>query len=150
MYKFEIHLHSSGCSGCATSDSIELVEVAKVHGYAGVVFTNHFYRGNTALDRNLPWDEFVTAYEEDYLKAKEYGDKIGIIPAFAGIIPNKWDCVKNILEKTENPFRSPVKCDIILQNMCVYPKNITIVSKERDCYGRFVKYQCGFALSRSG
>jgi hypothetical protein len=78
MYKFEIHLHSSGCSGCATSDSIELVDAAKNHGYSGVVFTNHFYRGNTALDRKLPWEEFVAAYEEDYLKAKEYGDKIGI------------------------------------------------------------------------
>lgn len=78
MYKFEIHLHSSGCSGCAVSDSIELVEAAKKHGYSGVVFTNHFYRGNTALDRKLPWEEFVTAYEQDYLKAKEYGVKIGI------------------------------------------------------------------------
>lgn len=78
MYKFEIHLHSSGCSACGSSDSIEMVQAAYENGYAGVVFTNHFYHGNSAIDRHIPWTDFINAYEADYLKAKEYGETVGV------------------------------------------------------------------------
>ena len=78
MYKYEMHLHSKGCSLCAIDTAEDLVVAAKDKGYSGVVFTNHFFHGNTSIDRKLPWKEFVMHYEEDYLKAKAIGDKLDI------------------------------------------------------------------------
>ena len=78
MFKYEIHLHSAGTSACGVSDSTEYIKSAKEKGYAGMVFTNHFYRGNTAIDRTLTWREFVRHYENDWLRAKELGDKYDI------------------------------------------------------------------------
>ncbi len=76
VYKYEMHLHSKGCSLCSIAEANDLIIAAKEKGYSGVVLTNHFYRGNTCVDRKLPWKEFVAAYEKDYLKAKEFGNKL--------------------------------------------------------------------------
>jgi len=84
MYKFEIHLHSCECSACGSSTSKEMLDAAKENGYAGVVFTNHFYHGNTAIDPKLPWTEFVKFYAEDFYNAKHYGESIGL-KVFFGI-----------------------------------------------------------------
>lgn len=78
MYKYEIHLHDSKCSKCGMSSASQMLLAAKEHGYSGVIFTNHFYRGNTAIDRKLPWAEFVDAYKQDWLEAKAFGDQIGM------------------------------------------------------------------------
>ncbi len=78
MYKYEMHLHSRACSACAFADALEYVDAAIENGYAGMVFTNHFYHGNTAVSRLLPWEEFVGAFRDDYLRVKEYGDQKGI------------------------------------------------------------------------
>ena len=53
-YKYEMHTHSKACSACASSSSEDIVRKAKECGYAGVFFTNHFYFGNSAIDRSLP------------------------------------------------------------------------------------------------
>jgi predicted metal-dependent phosphoesterase TrpH len=37
-----------------------------------MVVTNHFYAGDTRIDRELPWREFVDAYRQDYLYGLEY------------------------------------------------------------------------------
>lgn len=76
MYKYEMHLHSKGCSLCSIATAEELIVAAKNKGYSGVVFTNHFFRGNTSIDRKLPWESFVSAYEEDYLRAKAFGEQL--------------------------------------------------------------------------
>ncbi len=78
MFKYEIHLHSAACSACAFSDAREYVDAALENGYAGMVFTNHFYHGNTAVSRHLSWRDFVGAFRDDYLQVKEYGDQKGI------------------------------------------------------------------------
>lgn len=78
MYKYEMHLHSNGTSACGCSDAAEYIEAAKKSGYAGMVFTNHFYRGNTAISRELPWQEFVACYRDEYLRVREIGEKEGI------------------------------------------------------------------------
>lgn len=82
MYKFETHLHTLACSGCGRSTAEEMIDAAAEHGYSGIVITNHFYHGNTCIDRNLPWREFVAPYAEDYYNAKEYGEKKGITVFF--------------------------------------------------------------------
>ena len=84
MFKYEIHLHSSACSACAVSTAEEMVAAAKEKNYAGVAFTNHFYCGNTAVDRKLSWREFVEAYEQDYLRAAKVGKDLDI-DVFFGI-----------------------------------------------------------------
>lgn len=84
MYKFETHLHTQNCSACSFSTPKQMIDALKEHGYAGTIITNHFYHGNTAIDRNLSWREFVEHYENDYLEAKEYGDKVGV-KVFFGI-----------------------------------------------------------------
>lgn len=84
MFKYEIHLHSSACSACAVSTAEEMVAAAKEKNYAGVAFTNHFYCGNTAVDRKLSWREFVEAYEQDYLRAAKVGKALDI-DVFFGI-----------------------------------------------------------------
>ncbi len=72
-YRYEVHLHTCECSACGVSSAREMVLAAYHAGYSGVVFTNHFYRGNTCVDRGLDWKDFVKAYEDDYLDAKEFG-----------------------------------------------------------------------------
>lgn len=73
-----MHLHTSSCSACARSSGEEMVRAAKEHGYTGIVITNHFYHGNTAIDRALDWREFVKAYRDDYLTAKAVGEELGM------------------------------------------------------------------------
>lgn len=76
MYKYEMHQHTSPCSHCGKADPVKLVHALKGAGYAGVVLTNHFLHGNTGIERSLPWNEFVKAYEDDYLAAKRAGDEL--------------------------------------------------------------------------
>ena len=72
LFRYEMHLHTSRCSACAGATGEELVEAAKQKGYAGLVITNHFYHGNSAIDRSLSWRDFVGAYAEDYEKTKAF------------------------------------------------------------------------------
>lgn len=78
MYKYEMHLHTNTCSACGVATGEELVIAAKQNGYTGIVITNHFYHGNTAISRRTPWKEFVEAYKNDYLETKKAGEKYGI------------------------------------------------------------------------
>ena len=92
MYKFETHLHTSNCSACAVSSGYDMVDAAKEKGYSGFVVTNHFYHGNTCVDRNLSWESFIAAYCEDYEITRDYGEKMGIQVFFGieeGFAPGK-------------------------------------------------------------
>lgn len=95
FYKYEMHLHSAACSACAFSDSREYVDAALDRGFAGMVFTNHFYHGNTEVSRYKTWEEFVGAFRDDYLRAKEYGDRMGIDVLFG--IEEVYEAGKEIL-----------------------------------------------------
>lgn len=77
-YRYEMHQHTTPCSACGHADPTELVRKLKEQGYAGCVLTDHFYHGNTGIDRSLSWIEFCRPYEENYIKAKAEGDKLGI------------------------------------------------------------------------
>lgn len=77
-YKYETHLHTSEASLCGANTGAELVRFYKELGYQGLVVTDHFFNGNTAIDRSLPWEEKVAQYCLGYENAKEEGDKIGL------------------------------------------------------------------------
>lgn len=68
-------MHTRTGSGCARNTIEEMITAYKKAGYAGVVVTDHFISGNTAVDRSLPWDELVTAYAGAYLTGREFAEK---------------------------------------------------------------------------
>ncbi len=69
-YRYETHCHCSECSACAHSTSAELVRAYHAAGYAGLVLTDHFVLGNTAVDRTLPWETQMRCYYGAFLEAK--------------------------------------------------------------------------------
>ena len=71
MYRYETHCHSSQGSRCARNSSQELVRGYYAAGYAGLVLTDHFIYGNTAVDQTLPWNERMQCYYDAYLDARE-------------------------------------------------------------------------------
>lgn len=76
MYLYETHCHCSQCSACAISSARELVRAYHRAGYAGLVLTDHFIFGNTAVPRELPWAEQMQRYYDAYLEAKDEGDAL--------------------------------------------------------------------------
>lgn len=77
-YKYQMHMHTFACSACALSNAQEYAKALFEGGFAGGVITNHFYHGNTRIERSLPWKKFVKAYEKDYLEFKKAGKKYGL------------------------------------------------------------------------
>ena len=71
IYKYEMHIHTSPCSG-GGADIREHIDALIDKGYSGMVVTNHFYGGDTRIDRSLPWAQFVDAYRRDYQIGLDY------------------------------------------------------------------------------
>lgn len=71
MFLYETHCHSSDCSHCGRSTARELVRAYHAAGFAGIVLTDHFLTGNSAVDRSLPWDTKMRLYYQAYLDACE-------------------------------------------------------------------------------
>lgn len=77
-YAYETHLHTSKASACGLNTPEEMVIACKEAGYTGIFVTDHFFYGNTAIDRALPWKEWVQGYCQSYELAKIAGDEIGL------------------------------------------------------------------------
>ena len=73
-YKYQMHLHTA-LSRCGRITPEELATELYENGYQGAVITNHFFNGNTGVDRSLPWESFVDTYVEDYLACKKEAEK---------------------------------------------------------------------------
>lgn len=84
MYKYETHLHTREGSACSSAPAEEMARAHKDAGYDGIFVTNHWFNGNCAVPRDLPWEEFVDRYCEGYERAKAVGDEIGL-KVFFGI-----------------------------------------------------------------
>ena len=78
MFLYETHLHTKEGSACSGNTAEELVRAYKAAGYTGIMVTDHFFRGNCAIDRNMPWEDWVEAYCKGYENAKALGDEIGL------------------------------------------------------------------------
>lgn len=81
-YLYETHLHTKEVSACSRSTAEELVHAYKNAGYTGIMVTDHFYRGNCAIDRTLPWEDWVEAYCKGYENAKKAGECVGLTVFF--------------------------------------------------------------------
>lgn len=77
-YLYETHLHTCNASACGKNTGREMAEAAKAAGYTGIIVTDHNWGGNTSIDRELPWDEWIDGFAEGYRQAKETGDQIGL------------------------------------------------------------------------
>ena len=77
MYKYQMHIHTTPCSKCGGLTPETLCQALLENGYQGGVITNHFYHGNSGIDRseNTSWEQFVSAYEQDYLSCKKEAEK---------------------------------------------------------------------------
>lgn len=76
-YKYQMHIHTSPCSACGRMTPEELCQAIIECGYQGAVITNHFYHGNSGIDRSekTSWREFVSAYERDYIACRKEAKK---------------------------------------------------------------------------
>jgi hypothetical protein len=77
-YLYETHLHTAQGSACSVSRGRDYVEKYRDSGFAGIIVTDHFYNGNTAIDRGLPWKEWVDRFCRGYEETRNEGEKIGL------------------------------------------------------------------------
>lgn len=77
-YLYETHLHTSEGSACGRVSGADQADLYKRLGYTGIVVTDHFFNGNCAVPRDLPWKERVSLYCAGYRNAKKRGDEIGL------------------------------------------------------------------------
>jgi len=82
-FLYETHMHTCLASACGKSTGKEHVRFYKERGYTGIIITDHFFRGNTCISRELPWEERVNLYFRGYEDAKEEGDRAGLDVFFA-------------------------------------------------------------------
>ena len=75
---YETHLHTCLASACGKSTGREHVRRYTDLGFTGVIMTDHFFGGNTAVDRSLPWEEKVKRFCAGYEDAWEEGQKTGL------------------------------------------------------------------------
>ncbi len=86
-FLYETHMHTCQASACGKAAGKEQARVYKAAGYTGIIITDHFFGGNTAVDRELPWEERIDLFWKGYEDAKEEGDKIGL-DVFFGLEQN--------------------------------------------------------------
>jgi len=77
-YLYETHVHTAGVSKCAASAGADYIAGYIDKGYSGLIITDHFFNANTAVNRKLPWKQWVDCFCRGYEQAKEEGDKQGL------------------------------------------------------------------------
>lgn len=77
-FLYDTHVHTKQGSACGKCSGAEMARAYKKAGYAGIIITDHFYYGNTAVSHELPWEEWVNAYCKGYEEAKAEGERIGL------------------------------------------------------------------------
>ena len=86
-FLYETHMHTCQGSACGRVTGREQARVYKEAGYTGIIITDHFFGGNTAVNRELPWEERIDLFWKGYEEAKEEGDRIGL-DVFFGLEQN--------------------------------------------------------------
>ncbi len=83
MYFYELHCHERLASACGRWSPKEMVEFYARQGYTGIVVSDHFMNGNSAVDRSLPWTRQVEQFCAGYEQATAEGEKLGLDVFFA-------------------------------------------------------------------
>lgn len=85
-YRYEMHCHTNWCSRCAHNSPQEMAQAYWEKGYAGMVITDHFLLGNSAVDQSLPWEEKMRAYDAPRQAVQEWAQQQGVdFQAFLGL-----------------------------------------------------------------
>lgn len=71
-------MHTDSGSLCSRISAKEQVRQYKEAGYDGIVVTDHFVNGNSAVDRRLSWHEQMDMQFRGYREAAEAGAKCGL------------------------------------------------------------------------
>ena len=74
LFTIETHLHTAQGSACAVSTGEEMARAHKAAGYDAIILTDHFFGGNTAEPRDLPWAERIERYCAGYEQARAVGE----------------------------------------------------------------------------
>ncbi|MBR2381954.1 MAG: PHP domain-containing protein [Clostridia bacterium] len=82
MFYYELHSHTNAASLCSIVEPEDYIQFYIDKGFAGMVITDHFYHGNTSINRRLPWESFIDEFCEGYYRAKAEGDKHGFTVLF--------------------------------------------------------------------
>lgn len=77
-YLYETHMHTCQASKCGRSTGREHVDFYKSMGYTGIMITDHFFGGNTQIDRALPWKDWVDGFWSGYEDALDRGIAVGL------------------------------------------------------------------------
>ena len=86
-FLYETHMHTCQGSRCGVSRGSEHVRPYLDAGYTGIIITDHFFGGNCAVDRSLPWEQRIDLFWSGYEDALEEGLKIGL-DVFFGLEQN--------------------------------------------------------------
>ena len=86
-YLYETHLHTCQASACGVSTGREHARFYKERGFTGIIMTDHFFGGNTRINRELPWERRIDEFWSGFEDAKEEGDRIGL-DVFFGLEQN--------------------------------------------------------------
>ena len=86
-YLYETHMHTCLASACGVSTGKEHVRSYKDIGFTGIIITDHFFGGNTAVPRDLPWEQRIDLFFRGYEDALEEGQKVGL-DVFFGLEQN--------------------------------------------------------------
>lgn len=78
IFLYETHLHTKQGSACAKNTGREMAIAHKEAGYTGIIVTDHFFYGNTAVDRDLPWQDWVHEYCSGYRDAKAISKELDL------------------------------------------------------------------------
>lgn len=76
-YLYETHMHTSEGSACGRNTGAEMARAYAEGGYTGMIVTDHFFYGNTAVDRSLSWSDWVERFCLGYEHARAEGAKLG-------------------------------------------------------------------------
>ena len=68
-YIYETHLHTCEGSACGRVHGEDYIDYMIGKGYSGIIVTDHFFNGNCAVPRDLPWKEKIEAYASGYRRA---------------------------------------------------------------------------------
>jgi hypothetical protein len=77
-FLYETHLHTASSSACAVSNGSEYVKGYIDLGYSGIIVTDHFYNGNTAVPKDLPWREWVNEFCRGFEETWNEGERRGL------------------------------------------------------------------------
>ena len=83
-FLLETHMHTSEGSACGKISARQQVEQYKKAGYDGIIVTDHFVTGNSAVNRDLSWEKQMQQQFAGFVNAKIAGDEIGL-KVFCGI-----------------------------------------------------------------